>query len=298
LSQTLILIFGYSPLNASLSLLPMTVVMVLIAPQIPELVRKFGPRTAIAGGMVVSAAGMVALSTLDADSGYWHLLGGLAVTALGMSVAMAPATDVLMANVPRERAGMGSATNDVTREVGASLGVAVLGSVLGSSYAAQLTGSVAALPDQAQQLAKQSLAGGLQVATSLGQHGLQLVHDVRAAWMHGLQVAHRVGGGAQPAGRARGLGLVAPLHRGPRTRPPEFALIPPRVLPTRDRGRTHGRVAELAGAATTHRPRRPWPGQSGPVGQDRPDESPDRRRRARGPVDMPVLRGRLRPADL
>ncbi|WP_051387927.1 MFS transporter [Saccharopolyspora rectivirgula] len=195
LSQTLILIFGYSPLNASLSLLPMTVVMVLIAPQIPELVRKFGPRTAIAGGMVVSAAGMVALSTLDADSGYWHLLGGLAVTALGMSVAMAPATDVLMANVPRERAGMGSATNDVTREVGASLGVAVLGSVLGSSYAAQLTGSVAALPDQAQQLAKQSLAGGLQVATSLGQHGLQLVHDVRAAWMHGLQVAHLVGAG-------------------------------------------------------------------------------------------------------
>ncbi len=195
LSQTLILVYGYSPLGSSVSMLPMSVVMVFIAPQVPKLVERFGPRAVIASGMVLAAGGMAVLSTLTADSGYWHLLGGLALTALGMSVAMAPATDQLMANVPRERAGMGSATNDVTREVGASLGVAVLGSVLGGGYAANLAGSVADLPAQVQDVAKSSLAGGLQVAASLGEAGRGLVRPVLDAWMGGLHVAHLVGSG-------------------------------------------------------------------------------------------------------
>ncbi|MEV0699726.1 MFS transporter [Saccharopolyspora sp. NPDC050389] len=195
LSQTLILVFQYSPLSASVSLLPMSVVMVLIAPQVPKLVQRFGPRAMIAVGLVVSALGMATLSTLTAESGYWHLLGGLSLAALSMSVAMTPATDQLMANVPRERAGMGSATNDVTREVGASLGVAVLGSVLGTSYAAQLAGSVAHLPAELQEVAKSSLAGGLQVAKSLGAGGAELAHQTMAAWMSGMQVSNLVGAG-------------------------------------------------------------------------------------------------------
>ncbi|GAB2736939.1 MFS transporter [Salinifilum aidingensis] len=195
LSQTLILVFGYSPLTASASMLPMSVVMVLIAPQVPKIVRRFGPRATIASGMVLAAAGMAVLSTLGVDSGYPHFLAGLALTSLGMSVAMAPATDQLMANVPRHRAGMGSATNDVTREVGASLGVAVLGSVLGSSYASHLGDAVAGLPQRLQDLASESLPGGLAVAQQLGQRGLALADRVVHAWMDGLHVAHLVGAG-------------------------------------------------------------------------------------------------------
>ena len=191
LSQTLILVFGYSPLGSSTAMLPMSVVMVLIAPQVPKLVERFGPRGTIATGLVLAAAGMAALSTLTADSGYWHLLLPLSLTALGMTITMAPATDQLMANVPRERAGMGSATNDVTREVGASLGVAVLGSVLGSSYATHLSGAVADLPPQAQEIAKSSLAGGLQVAAGAPE----LAHRIMDSWMGGLQVAHLAGAG-------------------------------------------------------------------------------------------------------
>lgn len=195
LSQTLILIFDYSPLTASASLLPMSVVMVLIAPQVPRLVRRFGPRTTIASGMVLAALGMATLSTLTVDSGYWQLLLGLTLTSMGMSVAMAPATDQLMANVPRERAGMGSATNDVTREVGASLGVAVLGSVLGSAYAGQLGDAVAGFPQHVRDMATESLPGGLAVAAELGERGGELADRVMLAWMDGLQVAHLVGAG-------------------------------------------------------------------------------------------------------
>lgn len=190
LSQTLQIVFGYSPLTASTAMLPMSVMMMLIAPQAARIVAKFGPRLTIGGGLVIAAAGMAGLSTLTADSSYWHLLLPLACTAGGMSLAMAPATDQLMGAVPRERAGMGSATNDVTREVGASLGVAVLGSVLGGSYAARISDDLAGLPERMRELAEDSLPGGMMVAESLGRRGAELADAVATSWMQASQVAY------------------------------------------------------------------------------------------------------------
>lgn len=193
LSQTLQLVYGYTPLTSSLSMLPMSLMMMIVAPQISRIVGRFGPRTTISSGLLLASLGMAGLSTLSVDSSYWHLLFPLAVTSCGMSLAMAPATDQLMANVPRDRAGMGSATNDVTREVGASLGVAVLGTVLSSSYAGYLSGPISGLPAQAQEMAKSSLAGGLQVAASVGERAPALIHDVMASWMGGMHIANLVG---------------------------------------------------------------------------------------------------------
>lgn len=193
LSQTLQLVYGYTPMGSSLSMLPMSVVMMIVAPQVSRIVGRFGPRTTIAGGLTLAALGMAGLSTLTAESGYWHFLLPLMVTATGMSLAMAPATDQLMAHVPRERAGMGSATNDVTREVGSSLGVAVLGSVLGGSYASSLGGSLSELPEPLREMATSSLPGGLQVASSLGARGQELAHDVVTSWMSGIHVANLAG---------------------------------------------------------------------------------------------------------
>lgn len=195
LSQTLQLVYGYEPLTASVSMLPMSLMMMIVAPQISRVVGRFGPRATIATGLAVAALGMAGLSTLQVDSGYWQLLVPLAVTSLGMSLAMAPATDQLMANVPRHRAGMGSATNDVTREVGASLGVAVLGSVLSSTYAGALGPALSGLPEQLQQFATSSLAGGLMVASQLGQAGPQLAHEVMTSWMSGIHLANLLGAG-------------------------------------------------------------------------------------------------------
>ena len=193
LSQTLQLVYGYTPMGSSLSMLPMSVVMMIVAPQVARIVRRFGPRTTIAGGLALAALGMAGLSTLTAESGYWHFLLPLLVTATGMSLAMAPATDQLMAHVPRERAGMGSATNDVTREVGSSLGVAVLGSVLGGTYASSLGPAMAGLPEPLRAAATSSLPGGLQVANLLGGGGPEFAHEVITAWMSGIHVANLAG---------------------------------------------------------------------------------------------------------
>lgn len=193
LSQTLQLVYGYSPLGSSTAMLPMSIMMMIVAPQVARIVGRFGPRATIAVGLVLAAAGMAGLSTLDVDSGYLHLLLPLALTAAGMSVAMAPATDQLMAAVPSERAGMGSATNDVTREVGASMGVAVLGSILAGSYASQIKDALVGLPAQVQQVAESSLPGGMMVANSLGEGGRALAQEVMAAWMDASQTAYLVG---------------------------------------------------------------------------------------------------------
>ncbi|WP_019854304.1 MFS transporter [Actinopolyspora mortivallis] len=195
LSQTLQVVFGYSPLTASTAMLPMSVMMILIAPQVSRIVGRFGPRNTIAGGLLLAAVGMAGLSTLTVESSYWHILLPLSCTAAGMSLAMAPATDQLMANVPKERAGMGSATNDVTREVGASLGVAVLGSVLGGSYANRLSGSLTGLSEQARQTAEDSLPGGMQVARSLPEGGAELAQEVSRSWMEASQLAYLASAG-------------------------------------------------------------------------------------------------------
>ncbi len=193
LSQTLQVVYGYTPLQASTAMLPMSIMMMIVAPQVARIVGRFGPRATISTGLLLAALGLAGLSTLTVASGYWHLLVPLVATATGMSLAMAPATDQLMAHVPRERAGMGSATNDVTREVGASLGVAILGSVLSSNYAAALKDSLAGLPAAVREAATASLPGGMQAAAALGERGEALARDVANAWMHGSQIAYLAG---------------------------------------------------------------------------------------------------------
>ena len=125
--------------------------LVVVAPQSPKLVERFGKRTVVAAGMVFMAAGLAVLSRMDAGSSYALLLVGLVLMAGGIAAAMSPTTDLLMSAVPREHAGMGSAMNDTTRELGGSLGVAVFGSLLASRYVHELAPSLGGLADSARQ---------------------------------------------------------------------------------------------------------------------------------------------------
>ena len=116
----------------------------------------------------------------------------MCVLAAGMSMTMTPMTTQLMASVPRDRAGMGSATNDTTRELGGALGVAVLGSLLASQYTAGMADAVAGLPSELQDVAESSIGGAL----GLAQQGLvpQSVVDVaRSSFVDGLSLAAATG---------------------------------------------------------------------------------------------------------
>jgi hypothetical protein len=101
-----------------------------------------------------------------------------------------------MSSVPRDKAGIGSAMNDTTRELGTSLGVAVLGSLLSSSYASHLPASVDALPPAAADAVRSSLGGAMAVGQQIGgPGGEQLMSAARDAWTSGLQLSLTVGAG-------------------------------------------------------------------------------------------------------
>ena len=102
---------------------------------------------------------MVGASLFDVDTAYLQIVITMAVLAAGMALTMTPMTTQLMAAVPRDRAGMGSATNDTTRELGGALGVAVLGSLVTGKYAAGVAPAVSGMAADVQETAKASLGG-------------------------------------------------------------------------------------------------------------------------------------------
>jgi MFS transporter, DHA2 family, integral membrane protein len=193
ISQVLQLVYGYSPLEAALRMVPISIVMVLVAPQSARLAGAFGKRRVVATGMWLVAGGIGLMSLTDANASYPLLLAGLLVMASGMALAMAPTTDLLMSSVPRAQAGMGSAMNDTTRELGGSLGVAAFGSLLASRYATAIAPATAALPDRARVAADNSLAGALAVSERLGDSGQALATAAREAFMSGFRFSLVIG---------------------------------------------------------------------------------------------------------
>ncbi|MDQ1503954.1 MAG: hypothetical protein QOD57_1681, partial [Actinomycetota bacterium] len=172
---------------------PIFLAMIVVAPQAPNLARRIGTRRTVAGGLVLVATGIGILSQLPDTPGYAHVALGMVVMAVGMALAMAPTTGLLMSAVPRNRAGMGSAMNDTTRELGGALGIAVLGSVMASSYASHVSGAVAGLPASAAATVKSSLAGALTVAGQTGNGAL--AQTAKSAYMSGMTLAMVVGAG-------------------------------------------------------------------------------------------------------
>ena len=181
------LIRGYSPLSASLRMLPIAGVLAFAAPLSTVLAKRFGKRRVVSAGMLIVALGVSTFATVGITSSYLHLVSGMVVMAFGMGLAMSPTTDLLMSSVPKARAGMGSAMNDTARELGGSLGVAVLGSLLASQYTHKITGALSSLPLAAKQAATSSLAGALAVGKQVGgQAGASIISAAQNSWMSGF----------------------------------------------------------------------------------------------------------------
>src|SRR5581483_1491116 len=186
-SQLFQLVMGYGAFESALRSSPVFLGMIIVAPQAPNVARRIGTRRTVAGGLVLVAAGIAVLSFLSDTPSYLHVAVGMTIMAVGMALAMSPTTGLLMSAVPRNRAGMGSAMNDTTRELGGSLGIAVLGSVMASNYTAHVGGAVAGLPGSAAAAVKSSLAGALTVAAQTGNTGLAAT--ARSAFMSGLTLS-------------------------------------------------------------------------------------------------------------
>ncbi|MFG1857128.1 MFS transporter [Actinomadura geliboluensis] len=186
LTQLLQFVLGYGPLKAGLALLPVAVAAAVGNGVGASLESRFGARPALVSGFAAVAAGFGALGLTSADGGYAALAAGLTVLGLGAGLGTPPAYSTLMAAVPPEEAGVGSAVNDAGQELGSALGVAVLGSVVSAAYAA-------ALPDTAARAARHSLGEAL----ALGDPALAAA--ARDAFAHAVSVASFAAAGAMAA---------------------------------------------------------------------------------------------------
>ena len=191
--QYLQFVLGYSPLEAGLSILPMAVMLMAISPRAPGLARRLGVRVTGGVGLALMGIGFLVFTTLETDSSYWRFGVGAVVTGIGMALAPAPATTAIVSSLPDHRQGVASAVNDLVREVGGALGIAVLGTVLNSGYRHDVASATAELPPPASAAAKDSIAAAAQIADGAGASGAALLDRAEQAFVNGLSTSLFVG---------------------------------------------------------------------------------------------------------
>jgi MFS transporter, DHA2 family, multidrug resistance protein len=188
------LVRGYTPLQTGLLMLPFAAAQLVFAPRSASLVKRFGPKAVCAVGLVLVSVALAGMLLYEVDTPLWIVGTMFFVMGTGMANVMPPATESVMSTLPREKAGVGSAVSNTIRQLGGSLGVAVLGSVLASSYRRSMADPVAALPAGVRHAASESVAGTYGVAEALGPAGRALIAPANAAFIDAMHLTALIAG--------------------------------------------------------------------------------------------------------
>ncbi len=166
---------GYDTLIAGLCFVPFALGQIIAAPRSGTTVLQFGYRKVITGGLILVALSLIGLLFLQMDTPIWMLLVVFFIFGFGMGNVIAPASTVMQNVLPLARAGAGSAVQNTVRQVGGALGVAIVGTVLATQYAANLKDSLTQMPPEFPEAAKQAASesviatmGVLEQATANG----------------------------------------------------------------------------------------------------------------------------------
>jgi EmrB/QacA subfamily drug resistance transporter len=125
-------ILGYSATKTGAAFLPMTILIILIAPIAGRSSDRIGSRALMTAGMLCLAASLAIFSRLGLDSSFWDIFPGLVVGGFGMALVMTPMTAAALGSVPVEKSGVGSGVLNTFRQVGGALGIAVMGAIVAS----------------------------------------------------------------------------------------------------------------------------------------------------------------------
>lgn len=187
---------GHSPLAAAVRALPFAGTMIVVAPRSAGWAHRYGQRAMVTAGLALSAAGLVGFSGVTVSTHYGLIAVPLVVMAAGLGMLMPPSTEAIVSSLPQDQAGVGSAVNDTTREVGGALGIALLGSMLSSGFRSGISESLVGLPEQAAEIARDSIGAALAVAGQIGgEAGAQLAADAGLAYVDGMRLAFLTGAG-------------------------------------------------------------------------------------------------------
>lgn len=184
---------GYDTLSAGLHTLPFALAAAITAPLSPRVAFVVGTKRTVSAGLFVMAIGFVISATVGSSSSYWfHIVPSMVMLAIGLQLTTAPSTDAILGSLPLEKAGIGSAINDTTRELGGTMGVAVIGSVFSSVYGPKVVRALSTfpIPKEGLEAARKSMGAAMVVAERAPAPGRGLILSVaRQAFMSGMHAA-------------------------------------------------------------------------------------------------------------
>jgi EmrB/QacA subfamily drug resistance transporter len=215
-------VMGYDALEAGIRMLPVVGGLFAATKLSLVLTERFGTKVVVAMGLSTVGAALFVLAGAGVDTGYGRVALALGMMGFGMSLAMSPATESIMGSLPKAKAGIGSAMNDVVREVGGTLGVAVLGSVLASSYGNGMDSAVHGLPKDAAEAASDSVGGAHDVAAQIGgDAAVHLTQVANQSFVDAMSTTATLAAGVALAGA-----LIAAAFLPARARTPRAAALP------------------------------------------------------------------------
>ncbi|MGF1430655.1 DHA2 family efflux MFS transporter permease subunit [Kitasatospora sp. LaBMicrA B282] len=191
---------GYSALAAGALMLPLACAQMLFAPRARVVVDRIGVRATCAGGMALIAVAFLGYLLLGRTTPIWVLEVIGFVMGTGMAHVMPPVTVSIMGSLPREKAGAGSAINNTFRQVGGSLGVAVLGAVLATSYRNGISDKLSLLPQPLRDKAGESVEATVGIAQGLGPKGTDLINPAFDSFVHAMHVVASFSAGITAVG--------------------------------------------------------------------------------------------------
>ncbi|WP_030228014.1 MFS transporter [Streptomyces sp. NRRL WC-3626] len=183
-------VLGWSGLLSTVAMMPMALAMMVASGLAPQLAARTGARSTMAAGIALAGVGMALMALfVSVEGGYLSVLPGLVAMGVGMGLSMTPSTEAITASLPPEKQGVASALNDVTREFGTALGVALLGALVSAGYRSSIGDKLNDIPHSAADTAREGVANAVEVADSTGSHAQDLLHTAQQSFVDGWQQA-------------------------------------------------------------------------------------------------------------
>ncbi|MER7568133.1 MFS transporter [Streptomyces sp. NPDC097941] len=213
-AQYLQLVLGLSPLETGLRLLPLTIAAMAAGLAGARLLRRFGPRLMVSAGFCLTAVAVLLLTAMGDADNTGLLVFGFVLLGFGLEATLFGAYESMLSEAPPEQAGGAAAIGETSYQLGAGIGIALLGSVMNAAYTPGLSG-VPGVPDSASRSAGHSLGEAYEVAGRLGgPAGVALRRAAQDSFVHGLHVTLLVSAGLLLLGAAMALRLPRTMQCG------------------------------------------------------------------------------------
>ncbi|GAA4902499.1 MFS transporter [Streptomonospora salina] len=208
-------VLGWSGLLSTVAMMPMAVMMMMASGLAPKVAAKIGARSTMTVGIAAATLGLALMALFaSVEGGYLSILAGMLAMGIGMGLSMTPSTEAITSSLPRSKQGVASALNDVTREFGTALGVAMLGALLASGYRSAIDAKLDGIPTGAADTAREGIANAIEVAPTTGSHAQDLIHAAQQSFVDGWQQSMWIGAAVM------GVLLVYVAVRGPKNTTP------------------------------------------------------------------------------